>query len=59
MSHNPLREETRRLLILALHRSGRKADALNVYEKGRRLLRDEIGVEPSVSLRSLYSKSAR
>lgn len=59
VSHNPLREETRRLLILALHRSGRKADALNVYEKGRRLLRDEIGVEPSVSLRSLYEQILR
>ncbi len=56
VSQNPLREETRRLLILALHRSGRKADALNVYEKGRRLLRDEIGVDPSASLRELYDR---
>lgn len=59
VSQNPLREETRRLLILALHRSGRKADALNVYEKGRRLLRDEIGVDPSVSLRELYEQILR
>jgi DNA-binding SARP family transcriptional activator len=59
VSQNPLREETRRLLILALYRSGRKADALNVYEKGRRLLRDEIGVDPCVSLRELYERILR
>jgi DNA-binding SARP family transcriptional activator len=59
VSHNPLREESRRLLILALHGSGRKADALNVYDKGRRLLRDEIGVDPSPSLRELYERILR
>lgn len=59
VSQNPLREETRRLLILALYRSGRKADALNAYEEGRVLLRDEIGVDPSVSLRELYERILR
>ncbi|GEL20253.1 hypothetical protein PA7_40900 [Pseudonocardia asaccharolytica DSM 44247 = NBRC 16224] len=59
VSQNPLREETRRLLIIALYRSGRKADALNVYEKGRRLLRDEIGVDPSLNLRELYERILR
>jgi DNA-binding SARP family transcriptional activator len=59
VSQHPLREETRRLLILALHHSGRKADALNVYEIGRRLLREEIGVDPSVGLRQLYERILR
>ncbi len=59
VSQNPLREEIRRLLILSLYRSGRKADALNVYEEGRRLLRDEIGVDPSVGLRELYERILR
>jgi DNA-binding SARP family transcriptional activator len=59
VSQHPLREETRRLLILALHHSGRKADALNVYEIGRRLLREEIGVDPSVGLRRLHERILR
>lgn len=59
VSRNPLREETRRLLILALHHSGRTADALNVYEQGRRLLRDELGVDPSASLRELHERILR
>jgi DNA-binding SARP family transcriptional activator len=59
VSQNPLREETRRLLILALYRTGRKADALNIYENGRRLLRDEIGVDPSVHLRELHERILR
>lgn len=59
VSRHPLREETRRLLMLALHQTGRKADALTVYEQGRRLLRDEIGVDPSPSLRDLYGRILR
>lgn len=59
VSQHPLRSETRRLLILALHHTGRKADALNVYEQGRRLLRDEIGVDPSVNLRELHERILR
>jgi DNA-binding SARP family transcriptional activator len=59
VSENPLREETRRLLILALYRSGRKADALTAYEKGRLLLRDEIGVDPGPGLRELYEQILR
>lgn len=59
VSQHPLRTETRRLLILALHNAGRTADALNVYEQGRRLLRDEIGVDPSASLRELHARILR
>ncbi len=59
VSQHPLREETRRLLMLALLASGRKADALTAYEQGRRLLRAEIGVEPSLELRRLYEQILR
>ncbi|HET6711759.1 AfsR/SARP family transcriptional regulator [Amycolatopsis sp.] len=59
VSRHPLREESRRLLMLALHRCGRTADALNVYEQGRRLLRDELGVDPGASLRELYERILR
>jgi len=59
VSQNPLREDTRRLLMLALLASGRKADALTAYEQGRRLLRDEMGIEPSLQLRRLYEQILR
>ena len=52
----PLRERSRARLMLALHRCGRHAEALDVYEAGRRLLRSELGVDPSPELRSLYEE---
>ena len=42
----PLRERVRQRLALALYRSGRQADALRALAEGRRLLRDELGVDP-------------
>lgn len=59
VSQNPLREETRRLLMLALLASGRKADALIAYERGRRLLRAEMGIDPSLELRQLHEQILR
>jgi predicted ATPase/DNA-binding SARP family transcriptional activator len=50
---HPLREELRRLLMLALYRSGRQADALAEYREAARLLRDELGLEPGEELRAL------
>ena len=49
----PLRERPRAQLMLALHRSGRRADALEVYRQTRRLMVDELGLEPSEELRAL------
>jgi DNA-binding SARP family transcriptional activator len=49
----PLRERRRAQLMLALYRSGRQADALGVYRQGRRLLADELGLEPGEELRQL------
>ena len=53
VADHPLRERLRGQLMLALYRSGREADALAVYQRARRTLVDELGIEPGESLRKL------
>jgi len=55
----PLRERSRARLMLALYRCGRFAEALEVYETGRRLLKSELGVVPASELRSLHAAMTR
>jgi len=50
---HPLRERSRAQLMLALYRCGRQADALAAYREGRRILTDELGLEPGARLREL------
>jgi DNA-binding SARP family transcriptional activator len=49
----PLRERPRAQLMLALYRCGRQAEALETFRDGRRILVDELGLEPSPALREL------
>jgi DNA-binding SARP family transcriptional activator len=49
----PLRERPRAELMLALYRSGRQAEALEIYRDARRTLTEELGIEPGRELKEL------
>src|SRR3954447_19221971 len=53
VKRHPLSEHLRGQLMLALYRAGRQAEALGVYRAGRRVLVDQLGIEPSEELREL------
>ncbi|MFJ4094306.1 BTAD domain-containing putative transcriptional regulator [Kitasatospora sp. NPDC089913] len=51
---HPFDERLRAHLMLALHRSGRRAEALEAFQNGRRVLVDQLGIEPGAELRELH-----
>ena len=53
VAEHPLRERLWRLLVLALYRGERQADALAAYRRARAMLAEELGLEPGAELRDL------
>ncbi|GAA4460154.1 BTAD domain-containing putative transcriptional regulator [Phytohabitans houttuyneae] len=59
VSEHPLDERFRRLLMLALWRSGQQAEALSVYQDARDALAAELGVDPGPQLQALHLQILR
>jgi predicted ATPase/DNA-binding SARP family transcriptional activator len=59
VARDPTLESTAGLLMVALYRSGRQADALEAYRRTRDVLDESLGLEPSLSLRSLHERVLR
>ena len=53
VAQHPLRERLRGQLMVALYRTGRQAEALEVFRDARRVLGDDLGIEPGPALRGL------
>jgi DNA-binding SARP family transcriptional activator/basic membrane lipoprotein Med (substrate-binding protein (PBP1-ABC) superfamily) len=58
VAQNPYRERFVAQLMLALYRTGRHADALDVYERTRGVL-DDVGLQPSIELQQLSGQIVR
>jgi len=56
VARSPLQERLWGHLMLALHRSGRHADALRAYDRAREVLDREIGARPGEGIRALLAK---
>ena len=59
VAEHPYRERLHRELIVALYRAGRQADALEAYGRARRILVEDLGLEPGQELRELEARILR
>ncbi|QSB12863.1 winged helix-turn-helix domain-containing protein [Natronosporangium hydrolyticum] len=56
VAEQPLRERAWAQLVIALHRSGRRSEALATYQQARQTLVTELGLEPGVELRQAHDQ---
>ncbi|ACU34352.1 AfsR/SARP family transcriptional regulator [Actinosynnema mirum] len=59
VAEHPFRERLVAQAVLALYRSGRRADALDAYQRFHRRLVDELGIDPGPDLRALHERVLR